>query len=163
MALCPDGRISSPTMGRDGRRVLDINVYIPYFLAAVNNALSRGASQRYLDEFGIGIVEWRVVAMLAIEPRIAASRICDVIALDKAATSRALKRLHNDWYVDFKAQEKDTRKKIWWLTRKGDRLHDRILTVALARERDLIKGTDPQDLEAFLRVMRVMRTNVEGL
>lgn len=163
MTSCPDGRISDPTVERDGRRVLDINVYIPYFLAAVNNALSRGASQRYLDKFGIGIVEWRVVAMLAIEPRISASRICEVIALDKAATSRALKRLHGLGFVVFKAHENDPRKKIWWLNRKGDRLHDRILTVALARERDLIKGVEAEDLETFLRVMRIMRTNVDRL
>jgi len=160
---CPEGRLSSPTKDRGGRPVVDVTTYIPYFLSSVNNSLSRGASQFYLEHFGIGIVEWRVVSMLAIEPRIPASRICEVVALDKGATSRALMRLHELGYLSFEAHEPDPRKKIWWLNENGDRLHDRILQVALERERQLIRDADPDDLEAFLRVMRIMRRNVDKI
>ncbi|NOX73695.1 MAG: hypothetical protein GXP03_08785, partial [Alphaproteobacteria bacterium] len=72
--LCPEGRLSDPTKEYQGRRIIDISTYTPYFLSAVNNALSRGASKRYLKMFGIGIVEWRTISMLAIEPDIPASR-----------------------------------------------------------------------------------------
>ena len=82
----PDGRLAEPTrLNAHGRRVIDIDSYVPYFLIAVNNALSRGASARYLREFGVGVTEWRVLSWLATEPGIPASRICEVIALDKAA------------------------------------------------------------------------------
>lgn len=160
---CPDGRKSRSTRDREGRAVVDITTYIPYFLTSVNNALSRGASQLYRDTFGVGIVEWRVVSMLANEPRIPASRACEVIALDKGATSRALTRLHDLGYLEFEAQEGDPRKKIWWLNEKGYKLHDDILALALERERQLIRDIDPDDLEAFLKVMRLMRRNVERL
>lgn len=159
--LCPEGRLSSPTSEKDGRPVIDVTSYIPYFLTSVNNALSRGASQLYLETFGIGIVEWRAIATLASEPRIPASRICELVALDKAATSRSLARLHQLGYLDFEAPEPDLRKKIWWLNDEGYRLHDRILAIALERERRLIEGVDPEDLETFLRVMRIMRRNVD--
>ncbi len=161
--LCPDGRKSTPTRQRHGRDVVDITTYIPYFLTSVNNALSRGASQLYLERFGVGIVEWRVVSMLANEPRIPASRACDVIALDKGATSRALMRLYDQGYLEFEASEGDPRKKIWWLNDKGYRLHDDILSLALERERQLIRDIDPDDLEVFLTVMRQMRRNVDRL
>lgn len=160
---CPDGRISRSAMTRHGRRVLDLSSYIPYFLASVNNALSRGASQTYLATFGVGIVEWRVVSMLALEPGIAAARICEVIALDKAATSRALRRLHELGYLEYETPGSDARRKAWWLNARGYQLHDEILALALTRERRLIEGVDPEDLEAFLRVMRVMRRNVDRL
>ena len=160
---CPEGRVSSPTKPRDGRAVVDVTTYIPYFLSSVNNTLSRGASLLYLEKFDIGIVEWRVVSMLAIEPRISASRICEVVSLDKAATSRALTRLHERGFLDYQAQEQDPRRKIWWLNEAGYALHDEILAVALKREEKLIEGADPDDLEAFLRVMRIMRRNVETL
>lgn len=160
---CPAGRISSSTMTIDGRPVLDLSSYIPYFLASVNNALSRGASQTYLATFGVGIVEWRVVSMLAIEPGIAAARICEIIALDKAATSRALSRLRELGYLEFETPGSDTRRKAWWLNARGYELHDRILALALERERGLIEGVDPEDLEAFLRVMRRMRRNVDRI
>ena len=37
------------------------------------------------------------------------------------------------------------------------------LAAALERERKLIAGVDPDDLEAFLRVIRIMRRNVDDL
>lgn len=160
---CPEGRLSKSTRSRDGREVVDVSTYIPYFLASVNNALSRGASRLYRDRYDIGIVEWRVVSMLAIEPRIPASRVCEVVSLDKAATSRGLMRLHELGYLAFEAPDSDPRKKIWWLNAAGYALHDDILAVALDRERRLIQDVDPSDLEAFLRVMRLMRRNVDRL
>jgi DNA-binding MarR family transcriptional regulator len=161
--VCPEGRISSPTKEFEGRQIVDISTYTPYFLSAVNNALSRGASQQYLKTFGVGIVEWRVTSMLAIEPKIPASRICDVVCLDKAGTSRALKRLFEAGYLLFEASKTDPRRKIWWLSTKGNELHDEILSIALKRERQLIQGVDPQELEVFLKVIRQMRKNVDQL
>ena len=158
--LCPDGRISSPTKDYGGRRIVDVSNYIPYFLVAINNALSRGASHLYLQMFGIGIVEWRIVSMLAIEPRISASRICEVVSLDKSGTSRGLKQLLALGYLSFSASKTDPRRKIWWLNTKGYALHDKILAIALERERELIEGVDPEDLGTFLKVIRIMHRNV---
>lgn len=161
--LCPEGRLSKPTKMFQGRHIVDISAYTPYFLSAVNNALSRGASQYYLKKFGIGIVEWRVVSMLAIEPEIRARRICEVVALDKSGTSRALKRLLELKHVSFEASKSDSRIRIWRLNAQGYALHDKILLEALERERTLITGVDPADLEIFLKVIRQMRRNVEKL
>jgi len=162
-ALCPQGRLSLPTKEFQGRQIVDIFTYTPYFLSAVNNALSRGASKRYLKMFGIGIVEWRVVSMLAIEPNIPAHRICDVVSLDKSGTSRALKHLLELKHVTFKASATDPRRKIWHLSTQGYELHDLVLVEALDRERKLINGIEPADLEIFLKVIRKMRRNVEKL
>jgi DNA-binding MarR family transcriptional regulator len=162
--LCPEGRISSPTRRHaDGREIVDIDTYIPYFLSSVNNALSLGASSEYLTDFGVGIADWRVISMLAIEPRIPAARIVEVIAIDKGAASRSLNKLDELGLVDFEAMASDPRRRIWELNDAGYEMHDRILAAALERERKLIEGADPDDLEAFLRVIRIMRRNVDRL
>ncbi|GAB4274341.1 MAG: MarR family transcriptional regulator [Pararhodobacter sp.] len=162
-ALCPAARISRSTQCNDGHEVVDLHTYIPYLLSSVNNALSRGASQLYRARFNIGIVEWRVMSMLAIEPDIQAARICEVIHIDKGAASRALLNLDNAGYLSFEVKGEDARKKVWRLNDKGYALHDTILAIALDREAQLISGADPEDLEAFLRVMRLMRRNVERM
>jgi len=113
--------------------------------------------------FGVGIVEWRVISMLAIEPRIPASRICDVVNLDKAGTSRALKRLLELEYLMYESSKTDPRRKVWWLNPMGYELHDKILSAALKREQELIEGVEPADLEIFLKVIRKMRKNVDDL
>ena len=38
-----------------------------------------------------------------------------------------------------------------------------MLEAALKRERELISGAEPEDLEAFLRVIRIMRKNVDTI
>jgi DNA-binding MarR family transcriptional regulator len=159
----PDQRISKSVQMRDDRVVLDLNGYIPYFLTAVYNAISSSASALYLKEFGIGIMDWRVLSTIAFEPGIPASHLCDLVALDKAAVSRSLHKLESEGYLDFEAAQNDPRRKNWSLNARGFVLHDRILKVALDRERKLIEGIEAEDLEAFLRVMRQMRRNVTGM
>ncbi len=160
---CPEDRISRSEQVLDGRRVLDLDNYCPAFLFMVNSGLSRVASRWYLEEFGVGIVEWRAASSLAIEPGIAARRVCELSGLDKAAASRSLHLLEDLGHAVSAAGVSDPRRRSWTLTDSGYALHDRILDVALERERRLIAGVDPQDLETFLRVMRVMRGNIETL
>jgi hypothetical protein len=50
----------------------------------------------------------------------------------------------------------DPRHRTWRLT-GGATLHDQIIDIALARERRMIEGVAPEDLETFLQVMRTMR------
>ncbi|MEP3245589.1 MAG: MarR family winged helix-turn-helix transcriptional regulator [Sneathiella sp.] len=154
---------SHSTKTVEGRHVINIDTYAPFFLAAVNNALSRGASQLYIKKFGIGIVSWRVLSMLAIEPGVTAVRICDVIHLDKSATSRALKSLHEDGFLKFIASSSDPRSRRWWLNDRGYELHDKILELALQREKILLEDVDEKDHQAFMRVMKIMQGNLEKL
>lgn len=155
--------MSNPVKSVNGRPVVDLYTYIPGFFIRINNSLSRGASQKYREEFGIGIVEWRVMAMLAIEPKIHAVRICHVISTDKGQVSRALVSLNDADLAECEIVSADVRKKKWQLTKAGCALHDQILLSALERERKLIAGCDPEDLESFLRVARIMDKNVSQL
>lgn len=162
--FCPAHRISSPTrVRRDGRTIVDIETYIPYFLSSVNNRLSQSASRDYLSLFKIGVTDWRVMSMLAIEPRIPATRIVHVLSMDKSAVSRALNKLSKRNLIAYEIITNDPRRRIWALNAAGNMLHDDILRVALAREEKLIDGIDAADLESFLRVIRIMRKNVESL
>ncbi len=162
--FCPAHRLSSPTRARsDGRTIVDIETYIPYFLSSVNNRLSQSASRDYLSSFKIGVTDWRVMSMIAIEPRIPATRIVQVLSMDKGAVSRALNKLSKRNLVAYETITNDPRRRIWTLNDAGNTLHDDILSVALAREQRLIDGIDAADLENFLRVIRIMRKNVESL
>lgn len=159
---CPEGRLSQSVREVDGKKVIDLNTYIPSFLSTINNALSRGASQKYRDQVGIGIVEWRVMSMLAIEPNIPAVRIGEVICTDKGQVSRALVSLSEANLVESEIVSADVRKKNWWLNKAGYAMHAQILEIALERERQLIAGCDPEDIEAFLRVARIMNHNLSS-
>ncbi|WP_121068018.1 MarR family winged helix-turn-helix transcriptional regulator [Chachezhania antarctica] len=161
-ALCPEGRLSDPTRPVDGRPVVNEDTYVPHFLSAVNAALTSSASALYLKEFGIGVTEWRVMSWLASTPGTSAARISELQLMDKAAVSRALKQLEAQGLATAEPTPGDGRKRKVALNQRGLEMHDNILQVALKRERDLIAGVDPEDLEVFLRVMRIMRENVRA-
>lgn len=154
-------RLSSPVTLREDMTILAIENYPPFLLNAVSSAWQRATSAIYRARFDLGIVEWRVISMLAIEPRITANRICEVLRLDKSAVSRALGQLLDKGYLHFEAQPSDPRKRWWWLSAQGRRIHDDLLAIALDCEARLIREIDPDDLEAFLRVMRRMMANLE--
>lgn len=155
-------RISDPTRDRDGVTILDIDHYAPFLLNAVASAWQRKTSAIYRRKFNLGIVDWRVMAMLNIEPNITANRVCEVIRLDKAAVSRSLKLLNERALADFEASASDPRKRRWKLTAKGLEAHGEFLAIALACEADMISGVDPVELETFLKVMRRMLGNLEA-
>ncbi len=144
----------------EGRRVLNLPAYIPYYLVAVNNAQSAVASADYLRRFGIGVTEWRVLSTLAALPPSPASRLCEIVALDKAAVSRALSRLDADGQVQARPGERDPRRRLWSLTDSGWDLHEQMLDAALAREAWLTEGITPADLDACRRALRQMLQNV---
>lgn len=150
-----------PPAGRDGEReVLDLEGYIPFFLSAISNKWSSASSRLYLELFGVGITEWRAVAMLAIEPRITANRICEVIGLDKAATSRSVKSLLAGGYLTEAEDPSDNRRQILELTARGYDLHDRIMAVALERERLLLEDLAPDEVAQLAKFMQRMLARV---
>ncbi|WP_425052209.1 MarR family winged helix-turn-helix transcriptional regulator [Psychromarinibacter sp. S121] len=154
-------RISSPTRDRDGIEILDIDHYAPFLFNAVSGAWHRKTSAIYRSQFDLGIVDWRVIAMLNIEPDITASRVCEVIRQDKAAVSRSLKLLHSRGLVAYEAAMNDPRKRSWWLTDEGQRIHAEIMTIALAAEAQMLEDVPPEELEIFLKTLRHMLRNLD--
>lgn len=143
----------------NGHVIIDIENYIPFFFSVINNAISRSASKLYREQFNIGIVDWRVLSMLAIEPSIPATRICEVISLDKGAASRSLKVLDEKGFLIHRPIADDLRKKAWQLSDRGYNLHDQIMQIALERETELIEGIALEDVATFIKVARAMLAN----
>lgn len=127
------------------RDVLDLGGYVPYFLTAISNTWSRSSSRLYLDLFGVGVTEWRVMSQLAIEPAIPAQRICEVIGLDKGAVSRSVASLVAGGHVDEHTDARDARRQVLELTASGYALHDRLIAVATARETMMLEGFTPDE------------------
>jgi DNA-binding MarR family transcriptional regulator len=139
---------------------LDLSNYVPAQVTFLSNKLSSGASACYRRHFGIGIVEWRIFALLKIEPNISANRICQVIGLDKAAVSRALKTLNAQGYVSFEKDEKDARSSLVNLTKSGVALHDKILKVALKREKILLQELTKEEISTLLVLLEKLNSRV---
>lgn len=151
-----------PAAARGGP-VLDLGAYVPGLLTFLANKLSRGASALYRRHFGVGIVEWRVISMLAIEPWIPASRVCQVIGLDKGPVSRSLALLEKRGLVRTRADGTDARRRLAALTEAGDALHGRIIAVALERERRLLSCLSPAQRAELAALLNLLHDNLDAV
>jgi DNA-binding MarR family transcriptional regulator len=153
------------TAASDGgeREVLDLGGYVPYFLTAISNTWSRSSSRLYLELFGVGVTEWRVISQLAIEPGIAAQRICEVIGLDKGAVSRSVAALVAGGYVAEVADGRDGRRQLLELTRRGYALHDQLIALAIARERMMLEGFTAEERAQFTGFLRRIHARLPEL
>jgi DNA-binding MarR family transcriptional regulator len=140
-------------------KTIDRDQYFPFFISSIANKISRGGSRVYLKLFGIGIIEWRILSVLANSPQSTANAICAAIDLDKAAASRSIQVLERLGYVGTATDPGDGRKRTVSLTSAGQALHDRAIKVALRREQLLLAGFNDAEREVFLSLLKRMHAN----
>jgi DNA-binding MarR family transcriptional regulator len=144
---------------RASSKGLDLNNYVPAFLTFLANKMSSSASTVYRRRFGIGITDWRIMALLAIEPWIPAGRIGEVIGLDKAAISRSVRDMAALGLVETQVLENDQRRQFIALTHAGVALHDEIVDVALERERALLAELSDEERRTLISLLARMHAS----
>lgn len=143
--------------------VLDMRRYVPAYLTGIANKLSRGASQHYLDAFGVGIETWRLLVLLAVERSVPAQHACRVIGMDKASVSRAFKAMRARGLITVGLDAADGRLRVATITPAGRALHDRIRGLALERERALLEVLAPHERELLLGLLHRLHENLPAV
>ena len=118
------GKGVAASKGARTGEVLDLDRYVPALITFIANKLSRSATTLYQKRFGVNVTEWRILALLAIEPIISAARICHVIGFDKGPVSRNLAVMEERGLVTIKADPRDGRTHAISMTPKGWATHD---------------------------------------
>ena len=147
-------RKPAPKRAPDAAQLFDLGNFAPFYLTAISNKLTRGASRLYLDRFGVGIVEWRAMVTLAVFGKATAQDVCRLVGLDKAAVSRAFSRMEEMKLIAPVAGDVSGRAKPYKLTPAGKAMHDRILVIALEREDALLAPLSPSERKKFIEFLR---------
>jgi DNA-binding MarR family transcriptional regulator len=137
-----------------GGLVLDLDKYLPGLLTLIASNLSGGASSAYLSLYGVGIETWRVMVMLAIEGRVTAQRMVQLLDADKGSISRTFKTMQEQGLLHLEADANDGRVRHAVFTEKGRGLHDRILRLALVREAAAISVLSDAELATLRDLLR---------
>ena len=141
---------------------IDLAQYVPSNITVVANKWARSSSALYLHLFGIGIVDWRLMGLLAVEPWIQASRVDEVVGMDKGAVSRSLHTLEKRGLAMTRRNVDDPRRREMALTAAGRELHDKLAKIALEREGRLLKGFSAEEKQVLLGFLGRMRANLSG-
>ncbi len=139
---------------------LDLDRYVPALITFIANKLSNSANAAYQKNFGVNVTEWRILSLLAIEPGIPASRICQVIGFNKGPVSRTLALMQKRGLIAIKADPHDGRTHSISLTARGRATHDKIIVMALGRERRLLACLSGDEQELLIGFLLRMHNNL---
>jgi DNA-binding MarR family transcriptional regulator len=139
---------------------LDLERYVPAFITFIANKLSNSATALYQRRFGVNVTEWRIMSLLAIEPGIAAARICQVIGFDKGPVSRTLAGLQKRGLIAIRTDPDDGRTHMISLTARGRATHDQVIVAALDRERRLLSCLSGDEQELLIDLLRRLHNNL---
>ena len=153
---------STPSLA-PSKEVIDLDRYVPAYLTWIANKLSRGASQHYLAAFDVGIEVWRCLVLLAIEGSITAQQISRVIGMDKASVSRCFKSMQARGLITLSLDSADGRARLASLTPKGRDLHDRIMSIALERERVFLSVLSPTEQNTLIKLLKRLHENLPAV
>jgi DNA-binding MarR family transcriptional regulator len=139
---------------------IDLDRYVPAFVTNIANKLSNSATSAYQRNFGVNVTEWRIMTQLAIEPGIPASRICQVIGFNKGPISRTLAVMQKRGLVTIRTDPNDGRTHSISLTAKGRGIHDKVIVVALEREKRLLSCLKADEREMLIELLRRLHNNL---
>ena len=120
-------------------------------------------SRLFQARFGLGIREWRVLAILGYYGPSSAAELVGQAAFDKATVSRAVKRLERQGYVRRGPHPSDSRRRLIYLTEKGVALHDRVAPISRLRRRVIESALTAEEREALGVILEKLRCQLEWL
>ena len=127
--------------------------FLPYRLSLLSNLVSEGIATTYRSEFGLGMTEWRVLAILGRFQELTASDVVRQGAMDKVAVSRAVSKLEEKGMLSRTTNTQDRRSVTLTLSRSGVRLFNAVIPGAIAYEERLLERlnrTERVTLDALL-------------
>jgi DNA-binding MarR family transcriptional regulator len=146
-----------------GASSIDLDTYFPFFLGTVANRWTAASSRTYLEEFGLGIGEWRVLASIQSLEQASSQQIVVLIAMDAGAVSRAIRRLQDEGMIKAVKGKFPGRTKPFSITPLGEATYTAMARSALEREAVLLADLDAQERTALLSTMRKIRHRAEQL
>lgn len=139
---------------------LDRDRYVPYYLTVIANTASASASRVYLRRYGVGVNDWRVLTHLGLEPGCTAQVVSNVLQVDKSVVSRSVKTLVDRGLI---AVEITPGFRRLYLSAAGAALHKEMMPVVLQRERILLDGLAPEEVDLLLALLRRVQANLPAL
>jgi DNA-binding MarR family transcriptional regulator len=157
-AVMTDDDSPKPASGQ-----FDLDDYVPFYLNAISNKWTSTSSRIYIMRFGLGVVEWRVLAALAAAGSASSLDIVNMVGLDPASVSKAMRNLEQRGAVIPLQGRFVGRTKPYRMTDDGLSLFKNIRNVALRREALLLHKLDAQEKTQLLELLRKIYASLPDL
>jgi len=139
-------------------KVIDRHTFVPHYLAVLANGMIWSQSRFYLEHYGAGINEVRLITVIAHSPGLTATGLCDALVMNKSIVSRSLAVLRQKGLVE---ERHEARARIYELTDSGYALNERIVRISFEREQRLLSGFSPNDKTILLGYLARLFENLQ--
>jgi DNA-binding MarR family transcriptional regulator len=147
--------VRDPTAARPPEHVdFDVERSPRYRLALLSRLWTQSTERIYIDQFGISLSEWRILAIIGSEGRIYANAIAERGLLEKSRISRLVSRLVRTGLVETSSDAADSRRQWLSLTDKGRTLYAEVADLSLKRDELFLRGLNTREREELARLTR---------
>lgn len=144
----------------EGRRTVDFERGIPFLVSALGNKLSACVSNNVRQNLGVGLMEWRILALLAVEGDVTPARVAKVAGVDKSVVSRAAASLEQRGMIAIGATASASRQTRLSLTPDGAVLHEKGMRLANEGNEALLHGFKPEERDMLAELLRRASANL---
>ncbi len=136
---------------------------ISYRLHVLANLSARWAEARYLQRFGLKLLEWRAMALLGgYEPQ-SLNELARGAGLEKSYASRTVAGLISRKLVSSTPDDRDARGKLFELTRSGKALYRKVFEDAVARSGAWLSVLSEEEGAALMDMLERLTTQARLL
>ncbi len=132
---------------------LDLKHFLPYRLSVLSNRISSAIASEYSQRFGLGVTEWRVMAVLGRKGGLSANQVAQRTAMDKVAVSRAVASLIASGRLLREFDDNDRRRSVLHLSEAGYLVYDQVALLALAFEKHVLDGMPDEERDLLFRLL----------
>ena len=141
----------------------ELDRFLPYRLSVLSNRVSQTIAGAYARRFGLGITEWRVIAVLGRYPGLSANAVAGRTAMDKVAVSRSVAKLLERGLLQRDIHDDDRRRSVLVLSPDGYGIYDEVVPVALDYERRLLAPLNAEERAQLDRLMQKLGEGVKEM
>jgi DNA-binding MarR family transcriptional regulator len=145
-------KMPAPTSGHDAAP-LKLEQFLPYRLNVLASLVSQALSRIYVERYGLGVPEWRVLVTLGQFGVMTGKAVGAHSHMHKTKVSRAVAELEKRKLIARRANRADLRESFLSLTGAGRAIYEELAPGALDFARRLVEVVDPADRAAFERAM----------
>jgi DNA-binding MarR family transcriptional regulator len=135
--------------------------FLPYRLSVAASRVSRLFARRYSEAYGLGIPEWRVLAIVGRFGTVSPSAVGEWTAMDKVKVSRAAASLVERGLIRQTADPEDGRGRLLRLTRKGGTVYEGMVPLSCELEEKLAAGMTRSEWGVLLKALDKLSTHAK--
>jgi DNA-binding MarR family transcriptional regulator len=156
------GKIEMATL-QGSSDAFDLDDFLPYRLAVAANRVSRMFSQRFAEQFGLSIPEWRVLAILGRVGSASPSAVGEMAAMDKVKVSRAAASLVSRGMIRQTQDPDDGRARVLRMTRKGNTAYQGVVPLAREMEAEIALGLSRAEWATLHKALNRLLQHIKEL